>query len=148
MRPETRRLELGVAPDVDGLAHDRILDDDGRPYLERYHLVQTRDRCVRFHRWIGSDDQRALHDHPYGSSSLVLAGTLIEHTDDGDQLLETGTLVVRDSTTPHALELVTLEAWTLFSTGPVRRRWGFHTADGWQHWTEYPHAGRYDYSTP
>jgi hypothetical protein len=43
----------------------------------------------------------------------------------------------------HAIELLTDDAWTAFTTGPLVRQWGFHTARGWVHWTRYPDAGSY-----
>ena len=120
---------------------DRILDPTGQPYLERYHLTHTRDRSVRYHHWLGSDHQRAMHDHPWDSVTVVLAGHLIEHTPHGDRDLHPGDVVIRHARDPHALELDSDDAWTVFTTGPLTRTWGFHTATGWTHWRAYPHAG-------
>lgn len=130
-------------PDVTGLPSTTILRNDGTPYLDRYHLISTRDLRVQIHHWHGSDDQRAMHDHPWASCSTVLAGHLIEHTPDGAVQLSPGTVITRTAVEPHWIQLTTLDAWTLFVTGPITRRWGFHTDRGWVHWQSWPHAGRY-----
>jgi len=67
---------------------------------------------------------------------------VIEHH-HGAFALGPGSVVTRRPTDPHRIELVTPEAWTLFVTGPIVRRWGFHTDHGWIHWRQWPHAGRY-----
>ena len=134
---------IGDAPDVTGLRRTAIEHDNGELYLERYHLVDGAACSIRIHHWCASDDDRAPHDHPWSNATTVLAGTLLEHDRFGETLLEPGTIVTRPATDPHRIEVVTDDAWTLFVTGPIVRRWGFHTAGGWVHWTEWPHAGRY-----
>jgi AraC-like protein len=131
-------------PDTAGLRRTAILHDDGRLYLERWHILDTVDCSIRLHHWHASDDDRAPHDHPWPNATTVLSGHLIEHTADGDHALTPGTVVTRTASQPHRIDLVTDEAWTLFVTGRIVRRWGFHTADGWVAWTDWPHAGRYD----
>ncbi len=131
------------APDVTGLRHDSILTVDDQPYLERYHLIETDGLAVRYHHWRNSDDARAPHDHPWDNVSVVLAGQLREHDDSGTRELEPGAVTTRLAETPHRIELLTDDAWTLFITHPIRRRWGFHTANGWVHWKDWPYAGRY-----
>ena len=143
-------LEPWVVPIIDGtpyvtgLRRSAILLDDDRLYLERFHLVETKSYRVSVHHWLGSDDQRAMHDHPWSSVTTVLAGHLTEHTPDGPLDLTPGTTITRTADEAHAIELVSDEAWTLFTTGPIVRRWGFHTPDGWVHWSDWPHAGHYE----
>ena len=129
---------------VAGLRHDRIVHDDGSPYLDRYHVVEAPTGQVRLHHWRTGDDQRAPHDHPWASTTLVLEGRLVEHTAAGATALGPGDTRTRTPREAHRIELVTPDAWTLFVTGPIVRRWGFHTAAGWVHWTQWPHAGRYE----
>ena len=87
-RPE-RRAVLGMASSspwpalVAGLRHDRIVHDDGSPYLDRYHVVEAPTGQVRLHHWRTGDDQRAPHDHPWASTTLVLEGRLVEYTAAG-----------------------------------------------------------------
>lgn len=140
--PQLHLLACGI-PNVDGLSRSVIVHEDDRPYLERYHVVETSHIQIRIHHWLSSDDQRAPHDHPWANATTVLDGQLLEHTDHGAFALGPGSVVTRRPTDPHRIELVTPEAWTLFVTGPIVRRWGFHTDHGWIHWRDWPHAGRY-----
>lgn len=102
-----------------------------------YHIVRR------------SDDDTALHDHPWWNFSIVLEGGYWEH------LIEAGGVHRRTWHGPgsvrfrhsgalaHRLEL---DRWpegdplykgeekpvlTIFITGPVLRRWGFHHESGW-----------------
>jgi hypothetical protein len=136
-------MDSGV-PDVAGLRRSAIRLDDGRLYLERFHLVETKACHVSIHHWLESDDQRAMHDHPWPNSTCVLAGHLVEHSRYDPVDLTPGTVLTRAATDAHRIELAGDEAWTLFVTGPIERRWGFHTEDGWVHWTDWPHAGHYE----
>lgn len=135
-------------PDVTGLERSAIIHEDGRLYLERFSVVMTPAVTVRIHHWLASDDQRAPHDHPWDNVTTVLAGHLVEHGHDRTDDLRPGTIVTRRATEAHRIELVSADAWTLFVTGPIVRRWGFHTADGWVHWEAWPHAGHYETDTP
>lgn len=131
-------------PNVDGLDCDRILDVDGQPYIDRYHLVYTPAFGARFHHWLGSDDQRARHDHPWDNVTIVLAGELLEHIGSDTRRLAKGAVVARNAISPHRIDLVGDDAWTLFVTGPVLRRWGFHTDQGWVPHGQWEHAGSYE----
>lgn len=137
-------LQYGATPDVTDLRRTAIVLDDGELYLERYHLVDTHDVQIRIHHWHTGDDDRALHDHPWPNCTTVLAGRLREHTPDGVTELRVGDVVTRAARHPHRIELITDDAWTLFVTGRIERKWGFHTAAGWVHWQDWPHAGRYE----
>ena len=134
------RFAVGEPPDTSNIAErSAILHSDGRLYLERFHVSEA----LRLHRWWGSDDQRAMHDHPWDNQTLVLTGRLLEVTLAGSRLLEPGAVVDRLASEPHRIELVDDEpVWTVFTVGPVRRRWGFHTSRGWVYWKRWPYAGR------
>lgn len=127
-------------PDVAGLDVDTILGPDGGEYMHRHHLT---DR-VRFHHLLTDDGQPDMHDHPWDFDSLLVTGAYLEQLPDGVHVEHRApTLIRRRAEQPHRLELLDGPMWTLVATGPVRRRWGFHTADGWVHWTHYERAGRY-----
>ena len=115
----------------------------GDGYLLRWHLIpRNRFFNIYLHKFIGNDDDRALHDHPWWSFSLRLTGLLREHYKPKN----TFNWVVRNRLAPrfcfrsaifaHRIELVgNKPAWTIFITGPVKREWGFHCPKGWQHWS-------------
>lgn len=127
----------------------RIPPDTSVPvYMERWWRVARNwaSNCY-FHIVRRSDDDRALHDHPWFSFSIVLDGGYYEHTIDAGGIhrkvwFGPGKMKFRPSGQyAHRLELPMdpylgndygeLPARTIFITGPVLRRWGFHDTAQW-----------------
>ena len=101
---------------------------DGSDYLHRrYLLPRNRYLNIYLHKFLGSDDDRALHDHPWISISILLKGELLEYFPDGScQRIKRGKFIYRTPTHLHRIELPEGQtATTLFITGPVVRNWGF-----------------------
>ncbi len=152
-------------------APDFIIGGRERPYLLRWYLTpwrgwwrdvpeSARSRWQRFvlggarllpnvylHQFRRSDDDRALHDHPWlFNASVLLDGRYIEHTIDAGGIhrrreLRAGALRLRWGRAPHRVELIDGPCWTLFVMGPVVRQWGFHCpAQGWVHWRDFTAA--------
>jgi len=122
----------------------RITGLDGSDYLvRRYLLPRNKLLNIYLHRFLGSDDDRALHDHPWYSISCVLKGRLIEHRSDGStREIRRGKIAIRSPRFQHRIELPDGEtAKTLFITGPVVRTWGFVCPQGWISWREYGSRG-------
>jgi hypothetical protein len=129
---------------------DVIIGGVERPYLQRW-WVWPRNRWLNLylHNFNRDDDDRALHDHPWSSLSILLRGGYYEITAGPDGTLERrwrrpGRLVLRlRPSAAHRLELRrdaagrTVPCWTLFLTGPVVRRWGFLCPRGWVHWRDF-----------
>lgn len=115
---------------------DFVIGDD---YLRRWYVVPRNEFCsVYLHHILHSDDDRALHDHPWANTSIVLDGRYIEHTPEGQFLRWAGQTVRREAETLHRLELVPGEsALTLFITGPRVREWGFQCGHGWVPWQDF-----------
>lgn len=123
-----------------------------------------------FHQVFRSDDDAALHDHPWWSFSIVLEGGYFEHRiHDGGINTKVwygpGSILFRHAgSVAHRLELksgpmrdapmmsiqeemaydgdriIEYPAKTIFITGPVLRRWGFHHSEQWvdaYQWDEY-----------
>lgn len=112
------------------------------PYLKRWWVIpRNKWFNVYVHRFLRSDDDRALHDHMYVNASLVLDGGVgyDEHFLDGSiSFRPLGTVVFRRPTTAHRIALIDEEpVTTLFVTGPRVREWGFHCPQGWRYWTEF-----------
>lgn len=128
----------------------------GTSYLERWYLIpRNRYLNVYLHRFTGSDDDRALHDHPWHSVSFLLKGRLDEISSGRPGRIETNRYrevprywpVLRRATFAHRLKLIRGPAWTLFITGPNIRSWGFLCPQGWRHWSDFTdetgsHVGR------
>lgn len=121
------------------------------PYMLRWWKIKRNAFFnIYYHNVRRSDDDRALHDHPWWNFSIVLVGSYFEHCikEGGVHTrtkYEPGAVRFRSSgKLAHRLEL---ERWpdsypdhiagmekpvfTIFITGPVLRRWGFHHQTRW-----------------
>jgi hypothetical protein len=124
---------------------DELIPPDGLPsiYLERWYVQRSRETGNTYiHRFLRSDDDRALHDHPWGNVSVLVRGSYIEHTPDGSFVRNEGDVLYRRAAARHRVELIDGEpVWTLFMTGPKVRDWGFHCRHGFVPWWEFDMAG-------
>lgn len=117
----------------------------GDAYLVRWRLLQTPWFAVYLHHILRSDDDRALHDHPWSFASVILAGGYFEHTPRGRFWRQPGSIILHRAEELHRIELGpsraaiggTLPAWTLVFCGRRRRPWGFSTAAGWRESAPY-----------
>lgn len=124
---------------TDGLPANKIDNDDGSDYLLRFFLFRIPFTDITFfiHKFLDSDDDRGLHDHPWNwSVSVILVGSYIEHflTKWNEIMFRT-----RDRFKPklikgndfHRVELQRDEqernkpVWTLFIHGTRTKTWGF-----------------------
>lgn len=128
---------------------DQLIPQTGSPYMRRWCLVPKNPLLnVYLHQFLRSDDERALHDHPWlFNVSLLLEGQYVEHTIraggvEVQRRRQSGSLKVRFGPAPHRIRLLQVEhggrpngaewhCWTLFITGPLVRSWGFHCRHGW-----------------
>jgi hypothetical protein len=113
-----------------------ITGKDGSVYLRRYRLVSCRWLRIYLHHIRRDDEDRALHDHPWGFFSIILAGGYYEVTASGTRWYEPGRILWRPAIWTHRL-MVPQPAWTLVVAGPRVRDWGFHTNRGWCWWKNY-----------
>lgn len=137
-------------------APDLIIGDPANPYLLRWHLIpKNRLLNIYLHKFLRSDDDRALHDHPWASCSVILKGGYAEYVPTGltperigAKIRMPGHIVLRRASQAHRIKLFIkgwwadagrgeIPAWTLFITGPKIREWGFHCPKGWRHWREF-----------
>jgi len=141
------RLNLihGLICRVARRAPDVVIGGTATPYLYRWHII-PRNRVLNayLHLFLRSDDDRALHDHPWANLSVLLRGRYIEHTIDAGGIERrcvygAGAWRLRLSgTLAHRIELFDGPCWTLFVTGPRYRQWGFHCPkQGWVHWRRF-----------
>lgn len=114
-------------------------------YLNRWHVIpRNKWFNIYFHEFVGSDDDRALHDHPWNSLSWVLKGQALEFVQVSNnlqslELVMEGDFVRRRAEHMHRLELINNEhMYTLFITSRKIREWGFNCpGKGWVHWEEF-----------
>ena len=148
--PARKRLEVltdRFVQKVTSRPPDFIIGGDD-PYLLRWWVI-PRNRLfnVYLHRFMRSDDDRALHDHPWSNLSVLLRGGYIEHTQvrgvPRQRVLRAGSWRLRAlGSMSHRIDLIDGEpAWTLFVTGPRYREWGFLCPKGWVHWRRFTNDG-------
>lgn len=120
-------------------APDFIIGEPAAPYLRRWWVVPRNESAnVYLHEILRSDDDRALHDHPWPNTSMLISGRYVEHTPEGSWLRGPGWIGSRDATALHRLEILPGErAVSLFMTGPKVREWGFACPKGWVHWRDF-----------
>jgi hypothetical protein len=130
------RISTSRPPNIEIGGHDR-------PYLRRWFVIpRNRWFNIYLHQFVRSDDDKALHDHPWINCSILIRGTYVEHRiADGGVHHRTrrtaGDIVLRLAKSAHRIEIDSGEAWTLFLTGPAVRSWGFHCPNGWVHWRDF-----------
>jgi hypothetical protein len=82
------------------------------PLLFRYFLIRSKYFGLYLHRLCRSDEDRALHDHPWTFISIILTAGYIEHTPTGAKQYRPGAILYRPALWQHRLEL-SRPAWTL-----------------------------------
>lgn len=115
---------------------DFIIGDN---YMRRWWVIPRNAFCnVYLHDILHSDDDRAMHDHPWANTSFLLFGSYIEHTPDGVFTRVAGQVIERAAEALHRLEVIPGQrAVSLFMTGPAVRDWGFACPKGWVHWRDF-----------
>ena len=135
--------------------------DTGEIYMERYWLLPfeaNNAQNIRIHHTMRSDTDRAHHDHPWPSTSVVLKGGMWEllpkdqkqdpSLDDTEFLRlwrKPWDVITRSASDRHRLEIPTGgSCWTMFIMGKQEKDWGFYDKElGWVYWRTYLD----DYST-
>lgn len=130
---------------------DFVIGGKDSPYLRRHWLIpRNRFFNIYVHEFLRSDDDRALHCHPWlFNASWLIQGDYMEHTIPAGGTAvrtwrQTGAFKFRWWRSPHRIELVwdagarrLIPCWTVFITGPVVREWGFYCPSRWVHWREF-----------
>lgn len=111
----------------------------GDNYLRRWWVIpRNKEQNIYLHEILHSDDDRAMHDHPWENRTYVIRGGYLEHTPHGVYERRAGETIVRPATALHRLEVLPgVPAITLFFTGPVVREWGFACPQGWRRWQDF-----------
>lgn len=145
-----RRLRRWTAETMVNRLPDIVIGGDEDPYLPRwYQIPRNAVANCYLHKILRSDDDRALHDHPWWNVSIILEGRYVEHRIDAGGierrfLRSAGDVIFRPARMAHRLEVLPGEhAVTLFLTGPRLRQWGFHCPKaGWVHWEDFTEGER------
>lgn len=122
---------------------DFLIGKHSDTYLRRWWVIpRNRFFNIYLHHFLRSDDDRALHDHPWWNASILLDGRYVEHTIAAGGVnrrieYSAGAVKLRGAKYAHRVELTDGPCWSLFLTGPIMRRWGFHCPHGWRHWKDF-----------
>lgn len=132
---------------------DVFIGGRANPYMKRWHIIpRNRFFNIYLHHFLRSDDDRALHDHPWWNVSILLKGSYLEHLPNSKRILKAPCIKARGAKSAHRIQLFPIShawidgrlrvdkehpVWTLFITGPKIREWGFHCPQGWRHWLEF-----------
>jgi hypothetical protein len=144
---------------------DFVIGGKENPYLRRHWLLpRNRFFNIYVHEFLRSDDDRALHCHPWlFNASWLLEGMYREHTIAAGGVAHredrrAGDWKFRWGRAPHRVELPCwpgffgiapeklrpigepMPCLTVFITGPVVRTWGFHCPKRWVPWQEFTDA--------
>lgn len=118
-----------------------IVGNPDDPYLLRWFVVkgeQSGAPKLYIHKFVRSDWDRVLHDHPSKSVSLLFEGEYLEYTTNGVKHWKAPAIIFRDAESPHRIELIDNKpAYTLFFFDEEERDWGFHCPSGWVHWEDF-----------
>lgn len=106
------------------------------PLLIRYFLFVTAPLSIYLHCLVTSDEDRALHDHPWSFVTLLFHRGYWEHTPEGRFWRRRWSVLWRAAEWQHRIE-VDRPTWTLVFRFRRRRMWGFITPKGWQEWKAY-----------
>ena len=120
-----------------------IVGGSDNPYLLRWYVIPRNPVLnVYLHKFLRSDDDQALHDHPWWFVSLILKGRYAEISEKPLKIRTAGSLAFRRSSHRHRVELLCPPAtmaeiaqataprdlvpcWTVIVTGRKVREWGF-----------------------
>jgi quercetin dioxygenase-like cupin family protein len=136
-------LEYASLPDMQAWAESIMQREQdfviGDRQLLRWWIIPRNEKLnVYLHAVLKSDEDRAMHDHPWANTSFLISGSYIEHTPAGIFVRQAGDVVERPAGAMHRLEVIPGErAISLFITGPKVREWGFDCGQGWVHWQDF-----------
>lgn len=94
------------------------------PYLYRW-VADFKLFSIRIHKWVGSDDQRHPHDHPWWFITIPLYGCYYDITEERKEVVWPLRIRFRPAKHQHKVELISKTCWTLLITGKQTRDFGF-----------------------
>lgn len=114
---------------ITGYLPCRLIMDGDQSYLERYYLCTIIGARFYLHRFVGSDPDRGVHDHPWPwAFSLILAGWYYEERRHGTRVIRWFNWLTGDTfhrvVLPHDHGMH--EVWTVFAhRAKDAKPWGF-----------------------
>ena len=107
----------------------RVIESGEKPYLIRVYLGHWGGWRVYLHRFVRSDGERWLHDHPFTGCAVVLSGGYREEVlpalGGTTRIHRRRWLNWIPGKKFHRITEVLPGTWTLFVHGPHSKNWGF-----------------------
>lgn len=143
----TGAYEKGLHIDSEGKVIDRqswpprriirsCLKEKG-PLFTRYYLFESKPLSIYIHCFHTSDDDRAMHDHPWSFISFLFHRGYYEITDSGTFWRRRFSILYRPATWKHIVILKKPNTWTLVFRFKRIREWGFWVNGSWMDWRAY-----------
>jgi hypothetical protein len=146
-------LTINDKPFIEGLLNllfeKRIISGpDGAPYMHRWYIFRTRPFSIMIHKFVRSDYDRALHDHPWNFLVIPIWRGYVEISEAfycGLPYVRARRVYpilgtrYRSALYKHRVVLLQegrkfLPAWSIFIRFTEWRKWGFWCKDGWKPW--------------
>lgn len=122
MRKLWRNLLLKIALN----SRCKVIHDNEKPYLERYFLFNLFGLKFYLHRFVASDPDRGLHNHPWKwAFSIVLFNYYIEQLESRLRLVKYFNLILKDNCHRVIKPESVNEVWTFFFHPNEYSEWGF-----------------------
>lgn len=109
----------------------------------RYYIFESKLLSIYVHCFHTSDEDRALHDHPWSFVTFLFHRGYwewlpIDHVGGTERHWRRRfSILYRPATWAHAVELETPNTWTLVFRFKHVRDWGFWPRGVWQQWQAY-----------
>lgn len=94
------------------------------PYVIRWR-IETPIGSLRVHHWISSDDDRAIHDHPWWFLTFVVKGGYTDYSPNRPDFMKAPAVRFRKAEHQHTVFPHEGGCWTILITGRPLRKWGF-----------------------
>lgn len=113
----------------------RLIKREDHPYLERYFVASALGRTIYLHRFVGTDPDEGVHNHPWNALAICLSGGYTEARLTGfcpmtgwvEKLrrIRPGSFNRIRANDFHQIVSMKPGTWTLFLHGPMKHGWGF-----------------------
>lgn len=138
-----------------------IVNCDRDVYLHRWYVLRTFWITIFIHKFVRSDEDRALHDHPWNFLVIPVWRGYIEHSkkrcdcwrcncsnpscpslhpwhESETRVYPIISTRYRKAEYRHRVELVQGKpSWSIFIHFRKRRDWGFWMPEGWIQWAKF-----------
>jgi hypothetical protein len=103
-----------------------IKSKSGKLHFRRWQILKTRWFSIWIHCIYAPDEDKHLHNHPWDFKSMVIKGSYLEETENGNIFQKFGKFNSRNGDDFHKiLKLNTEKVYSLFFVTPPKREWGY-----------------------